>query len=156
MTLAPLATAVGEGFNEAIANVIVVAVARKRGRAAGEIPNKLWEMRKDRFAVFCAVCFVKIVCPGESHLSFAIRVGKTAFARELRLVGKHRVDGLAELVAYRLFVGGVGNVNEPFGRFGVERVKVRLPVIPRRVSRYLADNTPRISLRCFALSKQMI
>ena len=154
--LAPLAASVGEGFNEAIANVIVVAVACKRRRAVGKIPNKLWEMRKYRLAVFCAIGLVKIVCPGESYLSFAIRVGQRAFARELRLVGKHRVDGLAEFVAYSLFVGGVGNVNKPFGRFGVERVKVRLPVIPRRVSRYLADNSPRISLRRLALSKQMI
>ena len=154
--LAPLAASVGEGFNEAIANVIVVAVARKRRRAVGKIPDKLGEMGKDRLAVFCAIGLVKIVCPGESYLSFAIRVGKTAFARELRLVGKHRVDGLAELLAYRLFVGGVGNVDELLCCFRVERVKVRLSVVPRIASRYLADNSPRIPLRCFALSKQVI
>ena len=129
---APCAAGVGKCLGEALRNMVVIIVSRRRYPALGQIPEKLGELIDYAEAVGSLKGLRQVVRPREDNIVPVRRIAEGLLAGELRLVGEDRRHGAAEFVADRLGVALVSDLDEALYRLFIKSVDIGLIVIPRR------------------------
>ena len=141
---APAAEGVDEGRDEALRGVLVEAPARRRGRAAGEIPEHLGQGVERIAAERREVAVDQIVGPRHGRLGLGLGGRQRLLHFEMRLVGEDRRHQAAEVLAHRCAVRLVGDLDEAADRLRIHRVDVGLAVVPAPRLRHLEIRMPQL------------
>ena len=128
---APAAHGVREGGGKALGDVIVIVIARDGDPALRQLPDQLGQFVQQILAIRGLIGFAQVVREGQRHVLLFAREAQRLLAGELRLVGEDGGHGLAEALAQRFLIALVGRGDELLDRLGVERIQIRLVVIPR-------------------------
>ena len=128
---APAAHGVRKGGGEALGDVIVIVIARDGDFALGQLPDQLGQLVQQILAIRGLIGLAQVVREGQRHVLLLIGEAQRLLAGELRLVGEYGGHGLAEALAQRFLIALVGRGDKLLDRLGVERIQIRLVVIPR-------------------------
>ena len=122
--------------------MVVIAISGNGGFPARQIPEYLGQKIQNILRICVKICLCEIVRPRHDKVVRVGRIVHQRFVRKLRLVCEYRGDGLVELVADNLFIPLVGDLNKALDRIFIERVEIRLTVIPRIRAAYLEIGVP--------------
>ena len=121
VSFAPSPDLIGKRRRESLGDVVVVEIADPRN-AFRQIPDQLGQMVEQRHAVGGAKGVLEVVRKGEQHVVVALCEGERGLARELRLVGEDRGDGIAEGFGQFPAIALVGHLDKAGDRLRVEGV----------------------------------
>ena len=139
---APAADSVGKGRGKSLGDMVVIAISGNGGFPARQIPEYLGQKIQNILRICVKICLCEIVRPWHDKVVRVGRIVHQRFVRKLRLVCEYRGDSLVELVADNLFIPLVGDLNKALDRIFIERVEIRLTVIPRIRAAYLEIGVP--------------
>ena len=121
---------IGEGAGEQFSDVVVVAVARHRGVRLRKVPEQLRQRVQHLGLVTVLVAFFQQRRPGQDHVLGGIGGAETALVCELRFVGEDAGNSAPEMLAHRVQVTFVRDLDEALDGRWTERIHIGLVVEP--------------------------
>ena len=128
---APFPQRVRKGAGKALAYVIEIPVAYRRGGANRQFPENLGQMIQEVLPVGLLIGDREVIGEREAHILLRLPAFEKAIVEKLRFVGENRRDDTAEMFANRLEVGLVRDLDELLHGGTAERVNVGLVVVAR-------------------------
>ena len=138
--LAPVSDGFGEGFGEAVAQMVVVVIPYL-GQLA-RLPEQLRQMIQQIIAVPGPEGIGQIVGEGKRDFLALFGIVQGLLAFELGFVGKNRRRGFGELVPQQLVVPLMGQLDKPLNRRLIQGIDIGLVVVPGGFRVQLQINVP--------------
>ena len=131
----PLTAVVGKGFREAVADMVMIMVARNGDFAVRQIPEQLRDEGQKCIIVLCGKGFGQIGCPRQRDTAQIGCKIQRLLAGELRFICEDSGNGAVKFLTDGIGISIVRDMNELIDGFLGKRIDIGLTIVPWVVAR---------------------